>query len=104
MEYLDDITKHFEEEYPREGCGILSVVKGKRVWNPCTNLAKNEEGIYRVNPKAPTKGWKAYFVELTYETSFGIPLKFTTPVRVVPNTLPFEYQPPKISKKGFLSK
>ena len=69
-----------------------------------TNLTKNEDGIYRVKPKVPTKGWKAYFVELTYDTSFGIPLKFTTPVRVVPNTLPFEYQPPKISKKGFLSK
>ena len=43
MEYLEDIRKHFEEEYPREGCGILSIVKGKKVWNPCTNLATNEE-------------------------------------------------------------
>ena len=43
MEYLDDIAKHFEEEFPREGCGILSVVKGKKVWNACTNLAKKEE-------------------------------------------------------------
>ena len=43
MEFIQEIEKHFEEEYPREGCGILSVVKGKKVWVPCTNLAENED-------------------------------------------------------------
>ena len=43
MDYIDDIKKHFEEEYPREGCGILSVKKGKKVWTPCKNLAEDEE-------------------------------------------------------------
>ncbi len=43
MDYIDDIKKHFEEEYPREGCGILSVKKVKKVWTPCKNLAEDEE-------------------------------------------------------------
>ena len=40
---LEEIQEHFEKEYPREGCGIIGVVKGKKKWFPCTNVAKNEE-------------------------------------------------------------
>ena len=38
-----DIEKHFEEVYPREGCGVLAVSKGKLNWIPCTNVAEEEE-------------------------------------------------------------
>ena len=39
--------KHLYNEYPREGCGILGVIKGKMEWYPCTNVAKeNEEFIH----------------------------------------------------------
>lgn len=38
-----DIEKHFEEVYPREGCGVLAVSKGKLNWIPCTNVAEDEE-------------------------------------------------------------
>ena len=38
---------------------------------------------------APTKGWTAYFVELTFASGGTYPLKFTTAVRVLPDTLPF---------------
>ena len=40
---IEEIQKHFEEEYPREGCGIIGIVKGKKKWFPCTNVAENEE-------------------------------------------------------------
>lgn len=40
MQYLEEIEAHFKKEYPREGCGILAVVKGKKQWFPCTNIAK----------------------------------------------------------------
>ena len=43
MRFIEEIQKHFEEEYPREGCGVLSVVKGKEVWFPCRNLAEKDE-------------------------------------------------------------
>ena len=43
MEFLEDIQQHFEDNYPREGCGVISVVKGKKKWFPCTNVAEDGE-------------------------------------------------------------
>lgn len=40
---LEEIEEHFKSEYPREGCGILSVVKGKKQFFPCTNVAEDNE-------------------------------------------------------------
>ena len=40
---LAAIEEHFKNEYPREGCGVLSVVKGKKVFFPCTNIAEDDE-------------------------------------------------------------
>jgi PhoPQ-activated pathogenicity-related protein len=44
---------------------------------------------------APAKGWTAFFVELTFPTGGRYPLKFTTAVRVLPDTLPFAAPVPK---------
>lgn len=41
--YLEDIYEHFDAEYPREGCGLLGVLKGKLYWLPCSNIAKDSE-------------------------------------------------------------
>lgn len=41
--YIQDIQEHFENEYPREGCGVLAIVKGKMKWFPCKNIATGEE-------------------------------------------------------------
>jgi proteasome lid subunit RPN8/RPN11 len=43
IQFLDEIEKHFEEWYPREGCGILSVIKGDLKWFPCNNVAEDED-------------------------------------------------------------
>tara|TARA_B100000809_G_scaffold173654_1_gene170907 strand:- start:215 stop:907 length:693 start_codon:yes stop_codon:yes gene_type:complete len=40
---IDDILEHFKEEYPREGCGVISIVKGKKKWFPCTNIAEDDD-------------------------------------------------------------
>jgi PhoPQ-activated pathogenicity-related protein len=37
----------------------------------------------------PQKGWTAYFVEMTFASGMKYPFKFTTAVRVTPDTLPF---------------
>ena len=37
----------------------------------------------------PDTGWSAYFVELTYPAVGKYPLKVTSAVRVVPDTLPY---------------
>ncbi len=51
-------------------------------------------GAFEARVAKPEKGWTAYFVELTYSTGGKYPLKVTTPVQVVPETLPFEeYRP-----------
>lgn len=38
---------------------------------------------------APEKGWTAFFVELTYDVGQTFPLKLSTAVRILPDTLPF---------------
>jgi PhoPQ-activated pathogenicity-related protein len=51
-------------------------------------------GAYVAHVAAPEKGWTAYFVELTYPSGGKYPFKFTTAVRVSPDTEPFPaYQP-----------
>ena len=35
--------QHFKKEYPREGCGVLAVVKGKKQWFPVKNIANNND-------------------------------------------------------------
>ena len=39
---IEEIRKHFEKEYPREGCGIIGIVKGKKRWFPCNNVAEDD--------------------------------------------------------------
>ncbi len=49
-------------------------------------------GVFVGRVPQPEKGWTAYFVEMSYETGGPYPLKLTTPVRVTPDTLPFEFR------------
>jgi proteasome lid subunit RPN8/RPN11 len=39
----NEIEQHFEKEYPREGCGVLVVHKGKLKWIACKNIAKTND-------------------------------------------------------------
>ncbi len=53
-------------------------------------LDAEKEGVYVGRVAPPATGWTAYFLELTYDRGPGkFPFKFTTPVRVVPNILPY---------------
>ena len=42
---IEEIRDHFEKEYPKEGCGIIGIVKGKKKWFPCENLAEDNENF-----------------------------------------------------------
>ncbi|HXE54766.1 MAG TPA: PhoPQ-activated pathogenicity-related family protein [Tepidisphaeraceae bacterium] len=54
-----------------------------------TPLVEQGDGVYLGRVDAPSKGWTAFMVELTFPNP-GLPaLKFTTQVRIVPDTLPF---------------
>ena len=46
------------------------------------------DGVYDAQVKAPEKGWTAYFVELQFDSGTPAPYRFSTEVRVVPDTLP----------------
>lgn len=62
-----------------------------------TTLHPQPDGTYLAKVKRPQKGWTAYFVELTFPTGGNYPLKFTTAVRVTPDTLPFPAPKPPTS-------
>lgn len=53
-------------------------------------LESQGDGVYVAEVNEPEQGWTAYFVELTYEVAGGMPLKLTTDVGIIPDTLPHE--------------
>jgi len=64
---------------------------------------EEQNGQYVAKVPDPTKGWTAFMVELTYPSGLEpAPYKFTTDVHVVPNKLPFKFEPPANPAKGFL--
>jgi PhoPQ-activated pathogenicity-related protein len=54
-----------------------------------TPLTPSGPNTWIARVEKPAKGWTAFFVELTFPTGGRYPLKFTTAVRVLPDTLPF---------------
>lgn len=52
------------------------------------------DGVFRAAVPEPDRGWSASLLELVYPTGERFPMKFTTAVRILPDTLPFPpYQP-----------
>lgn len=59
------------------------------VWES-TELEPVEPGLYKTNVAAPEQGWTGFVVELEFPNpGFPLPLKVTTGVSVLPETLPF---------------
>jgi len=54
-----------------------------------TVLTSQGDNVYIGHVEKPEKGWTAYFVEMTYPSGGKYPFKFTTVVRVTPDTLPY---------------
>ncbi len=48
------------------------------------------DGKYSLKIDTPERGYSAFFAELTYQNSSGLPLKFTTGVVITPDTYPFD--------------
>jgi len=51
-------------------------------------LEPEAEGVYVARVEKPEKGWKAFFVELSYPSGGKYRFKFTTAVRVIPGAYP----------------
>ena len=59
-----------------------------------TDLVPQSDGSYLGAVPKPDKGWTAYVVELTYKSPGApAPFKFTTDVKVIPDVVPFKFQP-----------
>ena len=62
-----------------------------------TDVIDQGGGEYEAKIKKPEKGWTASFVELTFPSGGKYPFKFTTAVRVNPDTLPFRCRNGRVS-------
>lgn len=67
-------------------------------------LEAQPDGSYIGHVETPEKGWTAFMVEVTFDAGDGLYHKFTTPIRIVPETLPHEYIPSEQPGEGFLSR
>jgi PhoPQ-activated pathogenicity-related protein len=66
-----------------------------------TVLTEQKDGVYIGKAEKPATGYTAYFIELTFPTGTKYAEKFTTAVRVNPDTLPFpapHWTPPVVTK------
>jgi len=57
-----------------------------------TVLTPQGDGSYLGQVQKPGAGFTAYFVELTWDSGGPHPFKFTTPVAITPDTLPFKWE------------
>lgn len=73
-----------------------------KVWTS-EKLSDQGNGVYVARVPTPASGWTCFMAELTYDTGGPVPLKLTTEVRVVPDTLPHKEYKPKVKPTGFMS-
>jgi PhoPQ-activated pathogenicity-related protein len=62
-----------------------------------STLEPDGDGTFRARVAEPARGWVAYFIELTFPSLGPFPFKFTTEIRVAPETLPFGPPPEMMS-------
>jgi PhoPQ-activated pathogenicity-related protein/chitodextrinase len=62
------------------------------IWS-ATPLTSQGNNTYVGEVVVPNTGWRGYYVQLTFPSPFGTPYEFTTELRVVPETLPFDNAP-----------
>jgi PhoPQ-activated pathogenicity-related protein len=62
------------------------------VWKS-SPLDGTSPGTYVGRVPAPAQGYTAFFIELTFANAGASPFKFTTAVRIVPDVLPFKFEP-----------
>ena len=50
MSWKDQAVIHAEAEAPKEACGLLALIKGKKTYWPCKNLAETASEYFVINP------------------------------------------------------
>jgi len=59
-----------------------------------TLLTEVEPGKYVVKPDLPEKGHIAFFVEMEYPSGLDTPFKFSTGVKILPDTVQYSWKKP----------
>jgi len=59
-------------------------------------LEETSDGVYVGRVETPEQGFRAFFVELSYDTGHAEPLRFTTSVHILPDVLPFADKDPTL--------
>ena len=63
-----------------------------------TDMQRQQDGTYLATVKDPREGWTAFLVQLEFDIGAATPMRLTTPVRVVPDSLPFANQVAPLSE------
>jgi PhoPQ-activated pathogenicity-related protein len=63
-----------------------------------TELSHNAGGIYEVDLIAPEKGWQASFVQCEFDVGAPVPMRLSTSVKILPETLPYLAKPIPVDK------
>ena len=71
MKQLKEIEEHFEKWYPKEGCGVLAVVKGETQWFPCDNVAEAKEDFIINSKQYINIGHKADIIGIVHSHPDG---------------------------------
>ena len=58
-----------------------------------TDLTEIGDGIFEAKLETPKKGWQASFVQCEFDVGAPVPMRLSTSVKVLPETLPFLSKP-----------
>lgn len=50
MDWKSHALEHAKEQFPKESCGLVVVVKGKKIYWPCANIASDSEQMFVIEP------------------------------------------------------
>ena len=68
-----------------------------KVWQS-TDLKEQSSGVYVAKVDKPATGYTAFYIEMTYPSGQIVPYKFSTQIRVVPESRPFAGANPRSGK------
>lgn len=86
-----DAVLLWQAHNPQDRNFMQAVIGRAYTSTPVQEMAGNP-GLYQVKIEPPEQGFTAYYLEMTYPGGSSTPLKFSTGVKVVPDTTRYQWQ------------